>query len=96
MRKMWELISICLFCILASISSLGLNGVAVLPTFAIVLKAFGLPYELALPLLAIIDPISQMIRPIMNIAVKCAIAVLAGGSEDEIVITGETTAKFVN
>ena len=94
--SLWEMVTICLFCILASISSLGLNGVAVLPTFAIVLKAFGLPYELALPLMAIIDPISQMIRPIMNIAVNCAIAVLSGGPEEEVIISGETTAKFVN
>jgi Na+/H+-dicarboxylate symporter len=75
---------------------LGLNGVAVLPTFAIVLKAFGLPYELALPLLAIIDPISQMIRPIMNIAVNCAIAVLSGGPEEEVMISDETNVNFVN
>ena len=93
----WELFSICLFCILAAISSLGLNGVAVLPTFAIVLKAFGLPYELALPLLAIIDPIAQMIRPIMNISVNCAIATLAGGPENDVVITaGSPKAELVN
>jgi Na+/H+-dicarboxylate symporter len=94
--NIFELVSICLFCILASISSLGLNGVAVLPTFAIVLKAFGLPYELALPLLAIIDPISQMIRPVMNISVNCAIAVLAGGPEDEVVVSDQSNVKLVN
>ena len=92
--SIWELVSVCLFCIVASISSLGLNGVAVLPTFAIVLKSFGLPYELALPLLAIIDPIAQMIRPIMNISVNCAIAVLAGGSEDD--VTARSDAKLAS
>jgi Na+/H+-dicarboxylate symporter len=44
--------------------------------------------------LAIIDPIAQMIRPIMNISVNCAIAVLAGGSEDD--VTARSDAKLAS
>ena len=45
-----------------------------------VLRPFGLPYELAFPLLLIIDPLVHMVRIMLNVAVNCTIAALAGGS----------------
>ncbi len=46
------------------------------------LRPFGLPYELAFPLLVIIDPLVRMVRIMLNVAVNCMIAALAGGSAD--------------
>ena len=45
------------------------------------LRPFGLSYELAVPLMIIIDPIANMIRAMVNIAVNCAIPALAGGRD---------------
>jgi hypothetical protein len=44
-----------------------------------VLRPFGLPYELAFPLLVIVDPLVHMVRIMLNVAVNCIIPALAAG-----------------
>ena len=57
----------------ASFVTLGVTGLAA------VLRPFGLSYELAVPLMIIIDPIANMLRVMVNVAVNCTIPALAGG-----------------
>jgi hypothetical protein len=45
---------------------------------AAVLRPFGLSYELAVPLMIIIDPIANMIRTMVNVAVNSAIPAILG------------------
>jgi Na+/H+-dicarboxylate symporter len=66
----------------ASFATLGISGPAAMAPLAGVLRPFGLPYELAFPLLVIIDPLVHMVRIMLNVAVNCMIAALAGGSAD--------------
>jgi len=49
---------------------------------AAVLRPFGLSYELALPLMVILDPIASMVRAMVNVALNSQIAALAGARED--------------
>ena len=63
----------------ASFATLGVTGLAALSPLAAVLRPFGLSYELAVPLMVIIDPIANMVRVMVNVAVNCAIPALAGG-----------------
>ena len=63
----------------ASFATLGVTGLAALAPLAAVLRPFGLSYELAVPLMIIIDPIANMVRVMVNIAVNCMIPALAGG-----------------
>jgi hypothetical protein len=44
------------------------------------LRFLGLPYELAFPLLVIIDPRVLMVRIMLNVAVNCIIPALAAGT----------------
>jgi Na+/H+-dicarboxylate symporter len=60
-----------------SFATLGLSGAAALAPLAGVLRPFGLPYELAFPLLVIIDPLAHMVRIMLNVAVNCLIPALA-------------------
>ena len=48
---------------------------------AVVLRPFGLSYELAIPLMIIIDPIAEMFRVMLNVAINCMIPMLAVGRE---------------
>lgn len=64
-----------------SFATLGASGLAALAPLATVLRSFGLSYELAVPLLIIVDPVANMIRTMVNVAVNCAIpAVVAARS----------------
>jgi proton glutamate symport protein len=63
----------------ASFATLGLNGIAALGPLAMVLRPFGLSYEVAVPLMIIIDPIAEIIRVMLNVTVNCTIPVLARG-----------------
>ena len=60
-----------------SFATLGLSGAAALAPLAGVLRPFGLPYELAFPLLVIIDPLAHMVRIMLNVTVNCLIPALA-------------------
>ena len=57
-----EIITAAFLCIAASFATLGINGAAAIAPLAGVLRPFGLPYELAFPLLVIIDPLVIMVR----------------------------------
>lgn len=46
---------------------------------AIVLRPFGLSYEVAVPLMIIIDPLADMVRTMLNVSINCMIPSLAGG-----------------
>jgi proton glutamate symport protein len=63
-----------------SFATLGISGVAALAPLAGVLRPFDLPYELAFPLLVIIDPLVHMVRIMLNVTVNCVIPALAAGS----------------
>lgn len=73
----WDLALIAGLSIIASFATLGLTGIAALAPLAIVLRPLGLPYEIAVPLLSIVDPIAFMIRVMINVAVNCLIPALA-------------------
>ena len=57
---------------------------------AAVLRPFGLSYELALPLMIVVDPIVSMIRAMLNVALNCQIPALAGsGSRKPVIVPAE-------
>jgi Na+/H+-dicarboxylate symporter len=68
---------VAVFSILASFATLGLGGIAALGPLAVVLRPFGLSYEVAVPLMAIIDPIAELIRVVLNVVMNCMIAALS-------------------
>ena len=74
-----DLILIAVLSVAASFATLGVTGLAALAPLAAVLRPFGLSYELAVPLMIIIDPIANMLRVMVNVAVNCAIPVAVGG-----------------
>ena len=74
-----DLAWIALLSIGASFATLGVTGLAALVPLAAVLRPFGLSYELAVPLMIIIDPITNMVRVMINVAANCAIPALASG-----------------
>jgi proton glutamate symport protein len=82
-----DLIGVALLSTAASFATLGVTGLAALTPLAVVLRPFGLSYELAVPLMIIIDPIANMIRVMVNVAVNCAIPTLAGGNAPEPALT---------
>jgi Na+/H+-dicarboxylate symporter len=67
------------FSIGASFATIGLSGLPALAPLAIVLRPFGLSYEVAVPLMIIIDPLADMVRTMLNVGLNCMIPVLAGG-----------------
>ena len=84
-----DLIWIALLSTAASFATLGVTGLAALAPLASVLRPFGLSYELAVPLMIIIDPIANMIRTMVNVAVNCAIPALAGGRNTAAAVPAE-------
>jgi proton glutamate symport protein len=64
------------FSIAASFATLGLNGLAALAPLAVVLRPFGLSYEVAVPLMIIIDPLAELVRVMLNVVVNCMIPIL--------------------
>jgi Na+/H+-dicarboxylate symporter len=75
-----DLMLVATFSIVASFGAVGV-GLAALAPIAGVLRPFGLSYELAVPLMIIIDPLASMIRVMLNVAVNCLIPALTAGSE---------------
>ena len=73
----FELALVVLFSITASFATIGLTGLAGLAPMAAVMRPFGLSFELAMPLMAIVDPICAMIRGMNNVALNSHIPVLA-------------------
>jgi Na+/H+-dicarboxylate symporter len=73
----FDLVLVAGFSVMASFATIGVAGVAGLAPLAAVLRPFGLSYELALPLLVVVDPIAGMIRAMLNVALNMPIPVLA-------------------
>jgi Na+/H+-dicarboxylate symporter len=63
----------------ASFATIGVGGLAALAPLAAVLRPFGLSYELAVPLMIVLDPIINMVRVMINVVVNCLVLVLAVG-----------------
>ena len=73
----FDLVMIAALSFLASFATIGVSGVASLAPLAFVLRPFGLSYELALPLIVIVDPVLAMLRSLLNVALNAQIPVLA-------------------
>ena len=69
------------FSVGASFATVGISGIPALTPLAIVLRPFGLSYEVAVPLMIIIDPLGDMVRTMLNVGINCVIPTLAGGRE---------------
>jgi proton glutamate symport protein len=67
------------FTVGASFATIGVSGLPALAPLAIVLRPFGLSYEVALPLMLIIDPLADIVRTMLNVGLNCMIPTLAGG-----------------
>lgn len=91
-----DLVLVALFSMMASFATIGVRGLVGLAAMAAVLRPFGLSYELALPLMAIVDPIASMVRALDNVALNCHIPVLAAGRELPAVSTVSATAQRQN
>ena len=78
-----ELVLVASLSIAASFATLGVTGLAALSPLAAVLRPFGLSYELAVPLMVIVDPIANMVRVMLNVAGNCAIPAMAARSSTE-------------
>jgi Na+/H+-dicarboxylate symporter len=76
-----DLLLVAVLSTLASFATLGVTGLAALIPLAAVLRPFGLSYELAVPMMVIIDPLANMVRVMVNIAVNCTIPALASRSQ---------------
>jgi proton glutamate symport protein len=76
----FDLIWIALLSTAASFATLGASGLVAVAPLATVLRPFSLSYELALPLMVIVEPLANMLRTMINVVVNCAIPVLAGNS----------------
>lgn len=74
-----DLASLAVFSVGASFATIGVSGLAALAPLAIVLRPFGLSYEVAVPLMIIIDPLADMVRTMLNVALNCMIVTVAGG-----------------
>jgi Na+/H+-dicarboxylate symporter len=74
-----DLSLLAVFSVGASFATLGLSGLAALAPLAFVLRPFGLSYEVAIPLMIIIDPLADMVRTMLNVVLNCMIPTLAGG-----------------
>jgi proton glutamate symport protein len=72
-----------LFSVGASFATIGVSGIAALAPLAIVLRPFGLSYEVAVPLMIIIDPLADMVRTMLNVGLNCMIPALAAGGVAE-------------
>jgi Na+/H+-dicarboxylate symporter len=73
-----DLSFVAIFAIGASFATLGVGGLAALGPLAIVLRPFGLSYEVALPLMVVIDPLAEMVRTMLNVTINCMIPAVAG------------------
>lgn len=78
-----ELAMVAALAFVASFGTIGIAGVAGLAPLATVMRPFGLSYELALPLMIVVDPVVSITRGMINVAVGSQIAALAGGRERE-------------
>jgi proton glutamate symport protein len=76
-----DLAMVAVFSTVASFATLGLNGVAALSPLAVVLRPFGLSYEIAIPLMIVVDPIAELFRVMLNVTINCMVSTVASGRE---------------
>jgi len=76
-----DLLMVAVLSVAGSFATLGISGAAALAPLAGVLRPFGLPYELAFPLLVIVDPLVHMVRIMLNVTVNCIVPALAAGKQ---------------
>jgi Na+/H+-dicarboxylate symporter len=69
---------VAIFAVGASFATLGVAGLAALAPLVIVLRPFGLSYEVAVPLMVIVDPLAEMVRTMLNVTINCMIPAVAG------------------
>jgi proton glutamate symport protein len=69
------------FATVASFATLGLNGIAALSPLAVVLRPFGLSYEIAVPLMIVVDPIAELFRVMLNVTINCMVSTAASGRD---------------
>ncbi|HEY1269263.1 MAG TPA: cation:dicarboxylase symporter family transporter [Candidatus Binatia bacterium] len=74
-----ELALLGVFAVGASFATIGVGGLAALAPLAIVLRPFGLSYEIAVPLMLIVDPLAEIVRTMLNVGLNCMIPSLAAG-----------------
>jgi Na+/H+-dicarboxylate symporter len=74
-----DLVFLAVLSVGASFATIGVSGLAALAPLAIVLRPFGLSYEVAVPLMSFIDPLADKVRTMLNVAITCRIPTLAGG-----------------
>ena len=87
MGRSFSLLDLCMvavFSTLASFATLGLNGISALSPLAVVLRPFGLSYEVAVPLMIVVDPIAELVRVMVNVTMNCMVAMVATGREAEV------------
>jgi proton glutamate symport protein len=72
---------VAVFSTVASFATLGLNGIAALSPLALVLRPFGLSYEIAVPLMIVVDPIAELFRVMLNVTINCMISTGASGRD---------------
>jgi proton glutamate symport protein len=65
----------------ASFATVGLNGIAALSPLAVVLRPFGLSYEIAVPLMIVVDPVAELFRVMLNVTINCMVSTGASGPE---------------
>jgi proton glutamate symport protein len=80
--SVFDLGMVAVFSAVASFATLGLNGVAALSPLAIVLRPFGLSYEVAVPLMIVVDPMAELFRVMLNVTINCMILTIAAGREN--------------
>jgi Na+/H+-dicarboxylate symporter len=71
-----DILIVAVLSVAGSFATLGISGAAALVPLAGVLRPFGLPYELAFPLLVVIDPLVHMVRIMLNVTLNCLIPAL--------------------
>jgi Na+/H+-dicarboxylate symporter len=72
-----DLVLLAVFAAAASFATIGVSGLPALAPLAIVLRPFGLSYEVAIPLMLIIDPLADIVRTMLNVGLNCMIPTLA-------------------
>lgn len=72
-----DLVLVAALSIAASFATIGVSGIVLLAPMAAVMRPFDLSYELALPLMLMVDPIAGMIRAISNVALNMQVPALA-------------------
>jgi Na+/H+-dicarboxylate symporter len=76
-----DILLIAVLSVIASFATIGVGGLAALAPLAAVLRPFGLSYELAVPLMIVLDPVINMVRVMINVLVNCLVLVLAARPE---------------